>query len=249
MVIIAIGQDTDLSVLNKESKIDFSPEGLIKINEDNLKTTVPGVFAGGEVTEGPISVVEAIETGRKAAQAIDKYLEGTGNIDEVLTEIETSNAWLGRDEGFYEKERLEMPVLPISERSKGFKEIELGYLEEMAVEEANRCLRCDMRLQISQVILPPEKWLELSAESIQNVPESEGAYQLLDENKHVIFIQGTSNLRQALEEKFSDLPNACYFRFEEDPMFTKRESELLQRFMQEFGRMPKGNEELDEDLF
>ncbi|MHA1992028.1 MAG: FAD-dependent oxidoreductase [Candidatus Hodarchaeales archaeon] len=249
MVIIAIGQDTDLSILDKESQVVILPGGYIKINEDSMETNVPGVFAGGEVTEGPISVVDAIKIGRKAAQAIDKYLEGTGNIDEVLTEIETPNAWLGRDEGFYDRQRFEMPTLPISERSNGFTEIELGYLEEMAVEEANRCLRCDLRLQVSQVILPPEKWLELSIESIENVPESEGAFQLLDENKQVIFIQGTLNLRQALEEKLSSVPNACYFGFEKDPMYTKRESELLQQFMQEFGRMPEGNEELDDDLF
>ncbi|MHA1966297.1 MAG: FAD-dependent oxidoreductase [Candidatus Hodarchaeales archaeon] len=249
MVIMAIGQDTDLSVLDKESQVEISPGGLININEDNLETTIPGVFAGGEVTKGPISVVEAIETGRKAAQAIDIYLGGTGNIDELLTEIETPTAWLGRDEGFYDKQRVEMPVIPISERLKGFNEIELGYMEEMAVEEATRCLRCDLRMQISPVILPPEKWLELSTENVQNVPESGGAFQLLDENKQVIFIQGTPNLRQILEEKFSSMPNAYYFGFEEDPMYTKRESELLQQFMQEFGRMPEGNEELDDDLF
>ncbi|PWI46707.1 BzdV protein [Candidatus Heimdallarchaeota archaeon B3_Heim] len=249
MVIMAIGQDADLSVLNKETQDEISHGRFIKINEDSLETTIPGVFAGGEVTEGPISVVEALEMGRKAAQTIDKYLGGTGNIDEVLAEIETPNAWLGREEGFYDKQRVEIPAIPISERSKGFNEIELGYMEEMAVEEAKRCLRCDLRLQISPVILPPEKWLELSTENVQNVPESGGAFQLLDENKHVIFIQGTPNLRQVLEEKVSSMPNACYFGFEEDPMYTKRESEILQQFMQEFGRMPEGNEELDDDLF
>ncbi len=249
MVIMAIGQDTDLSVLDKDSQVGISPRGLITINKNNLETTIPGVFAGGEVTEGPISVVEAIETGRKAAQTIDNYLGGTGNIDDILAENEAPNAWLSRDKGFYDKQRIVMPTIPISERSKGFNEIELGYTEEMAVEEANRCLRCDLRLHISPVILPPEKWLELSTENIQNVPESDGAFQLLDEDKKVIFIQGTPNLRQVLEEKLSSMPNACYFGFEEDPMYTKKESELLQQFMQEFGKMPEGNEELDDDLF
>jgi NADPH-dependent glutamate synthase beta subunit-like oxidoreductase len=249
MVIMAIGQDTDLSVLDKDSQDEVSHQGFIKINKDNLETTIPGVFAGGEVTEGPISVVEAIETGRKSAQAIDTYLGGTGNIDDVLAKIETPKAWLGREKGFYDKQRIEMPTIPISERLKGFNEIELGYNEDIAVEEANRCLRCDLRLNISPVIFPPEKWLELSAENVQNVPENEGAFQLLDENRQVIFIQGTPNLRQVIGEKLSSMPNACYFGFEEDPMYTKRESELLQQFMQEFGRMPEGNEELDDDLF
>ncbi|MFX1567749.1 MAG: hypothetical protein ACFFCV_05200 [Promethearchaeota archaeon] len=61
-------------------------------------------------------------------------------------------------------------------------------------------------------------------------------------------IQGTSNLRLALEEQLSTNLKAYYFNFDEDPMYTKRESELLQQFMQEFGRFPESNEDLD-DLF
>jgi hypothetical protein len=35
--------------------------------------------------------------------------------------------------------------------------VELGYTEPTAIEEAKRCLRCDLRLQISPPILPPVK--------------------------------------------------------------------------------------------
>jgi NADPH-dependent glutamate synthase beta subunit-like oxidoreductase len=249
MVIMAIGQNTDLSVLGTESKIEISPGGFISVKEESLDTTIPGVFAGGEITEGPISVVEAIEIGRKAARSIDKYLGGTGKIDEVLAEYKTPNSWLGRDESFFDKQRVVMPTISISDRSKSFDEIELGYTKEMAIEEANRCLRCDLRLQISSVTLPPEKWLELTNENIQDVPEIEGAFQLLDEDKQIIYIQGTPNLRQSLEEQLNTNVKACFFGYDEDPMYTKKESELLQQFMQEFGRMPEGNEELDDDLF
>jgi NADPH-dependent glutamate synthase beta subunit-like oxidoreductase len=249
MVIMAIGQNTDLAILGTESNMDVSPGGFIQVKEKNLETTIPGVFAGGEVTEGPISVVEAIEIGRKAARSIDKYLGGSGDIDEVLAEYQTPNPWLGRDESFYDKERVIMPTIPLLDRSKSFDEVELGYTEEMAVEEAKRCLRCDLRLQISSVMLPPEKWIELTEENLRNIPEIEGAIQLLDENKQIILIQGTPNLKQALEEQLSSNIKAHFFGYEEDPMFTKKESELLQQFMQQFGRMPEGNEDLDDDLF
>ncbi len=63
------------------------------------------------------------------------------------------------------------------------------------------------------------------------------------------FIQRTVNLRLAYEEQLSTNSNTHFFNYEEDPMFTKRESELLQQFMQEFGRFPEGNEDLDDDLF
>ncbi|MFQ5827276.1 MAG: BzdV protein, partial [Dehalococcoidia bacterium] len=132
----------------------------------------------------------------------------------------------------------------------GFAEVELGFDEELAVEEARRCLRCELRLQISPVVLPPEKWLEFTPENVSAVPEIEGVFQLLDEEKNIIFIAGRANMRQGLEEQLAatepPLSTARYFGYEENPMYTARESELIQQFLQEHGRMPEGNEE---DLF
>ena len=99
------------------------------------------------------------------------------------------------------------------------------------------------------MILPPQKWLELTIENIQAVPETEGALQVLNEKQEIIFIKGTPNLRQVLEEQLDTNSKACFFNYDEDPMYTKRESELLQQFMHEFGRFPEDNEDLDDDLF
>ncbi|MFQ6123972.1 MAG: FAD-dependent oxidoreductase [Candidatus Heimdallarchaeota archaeon] len=248
MVIMAIGQIPDLSPFGTESPIRLTPEGLIPVDEEAMVTDAPGIFAGGEATKGPLSVVEAIEMGKKAARSIDKYLGGTGEIDEPLIELVALDPWLGRDESFFDKPRIPMPRLPLPDRLCSFSEIELGFNESMAVDEANRCLRCDFRLQISPVILPPEKWLAFSVGNVQAVPETEGVFQLLNEEKQIIHIKGTPNLRQALEEQLNTNEKARYFIYEEDPMYTKRESELLQRYLQEFGRLPEGEEEL-EDLF
>ncbi|MFX1282563.1 MAG: FAD-dependent oxidoreductase [Promethearchaeota archaeon] len=249
MVIMAIGQNPDLSLLEAETSVQISPSGLISANDSDLSTNVKGIFAGGEVIKGPLSVVEAIEMGRKAAISIDRYLGGNGNIDEALIEPDTPNPWLGREEDFSDRSRVQMPRVPLTDRITSFKEIELGLNEKMAMEEAKRCLRCDLRLHLSSVTLPPEKWLEFTLENIHKIPEIEGAFQLLDESKQIIFIQGTPNLRQALEEQLNTNEKAQYFGYEEDPMYTKKESELLQQFMHEFGRMPEGNEDLDDDLF
>jgi excinuclease UvrABC nuclease subunit len=98
------------------------------------------------------------------------------------------------------------------------------------------------------VVLPPllEEWLEFSPQNISAAPETEGVYQLLDAGKEIIYIKGTMNLRQELEEKLSTYEKAKYFICKEEPMYTKRESELLQQFMQQYGRMPEGNAELEE---
>ncbi|MFX1313603.1 MAG: FAD-dependent oxidoreductase, partial [Promethearchaeota archaeon] len=249
MVIMAIGQIPDLSLLGSESRIKISTEGLIQIKEDTFETNIPGIFAGGEVISSPSSVVDAIEMGRKAASSIDKYLGGIGEIDDVFVETDVSNPWLGRDEYYYDKSRAQMPLLSLEERQSSFNEIELGFNEVLAMEEANRCLRCDLRFEISPVILPPQKWLELTIENIQKVPETEGAIQVLNEEKEIIFIKGALNMRQILEEQLNTSSKACFFNYYEDPMYTKRESELLQQFMLEFGRFPEDNQDLDDDLF
>ena len=249
LVIMAIGQTPDLSVLGSGSNMNISPNGLIQTKEGTFETNLPGIFAGGEVIKNPSSVVDSIDMGRKVASSIDKYLGGSGNIDDIFVEFDGSNPFLGRDESFYNKLRVQMPFLSLEERQSSFKEIELGFNEKLAIEEANRCLRCDLRFEISSVVLPPQKWLELTIENIQDVSETEGAIQILNENQEIILIQGTQNMRLVLEEQLSTNSNAHFFNYEEDPMFTKRESELLQQFMQEFGRFPKGNEDLDDDLF
>ncbi len=247
MVIIAVGQASDLSFLHEESQVQAT-RGTIEVDEDTLQTGVSKIFAGGDVVSGPASVIEAIAMGRKAAVSIDKYLGGDGVIDETLVEPEKADPWLGREEGFADKSRVQISYLPLERRPREFSLVELGFDEEMAVEEAKRCLRCDLRLEMSPVVLPPEKWLEFSSDNVSMVPEIGGVYQLLDEEKVIIYIAGTPNLRQDLEQQLKTVEKARYFGYEEEPMYTKRESELIQKFLKEHGRMPELNEELL-DLF
>ncbi len=56
------------------------------------------------------------------------------------------------------------------------------------------------------------------------------------------------NLQRELKERLELKDNAHYFSYEEEPMYTKRESELLQQYVAQHGEMPQGNRELD-DLF
>jgi formate dehydrogenase beta subunit len=129
---------------------------VIKADTQTLATSREGVFAGGDVVTGPASVIEAIAQGRQAASSIDKYLGGNGIIDESLIPIEKVDPRIGQNGGdFADRRQPTMPCLDIKQRLAGFAEVELGYIEPTAVEEAKRCLRCDLRLQISSPILPP----------------------------------------------------------------------------------------------
>jgi hypothetical protein len=119
------------------------------------------------------------------------------------------------------------------------------------MEEAKRCLKCNLRLLISPVTLPPERWLELTEENVAQVPAEEGVYQLLNESKEIIVIKGSQDMHADLTGKISGETKAKFFCFEPEPMYSKRESELIQQFLQQFGKMPEGDggeEDLD-DLF
>ena len=63
-----------------------------------------------------------------------------------------------------------------------------------------------------------------------------------------LYIKGAMNLRSEIEEQLEVNEGARYFMYEEEPMYTKKESELLQQYIAEHGEMPEGNRELD-DLF
>ncbi len=87
--------------------------------------------------------------------------------------------------------------------------------------------------------------LRLEEEFVADVPETAGVLRLYDENMNVVYIKGTENLK---EEIMAEIGRAAYFDYEEDEMYTMRESELIQEFLQTHGRMPKLNDEVD-DLF
>jgi len=114
--------------------------GEILVDPDTLAASREGVYAGGDVVSGPASVIEAIAAGRQAAVAIDKHLGGRGDIDEQLAppeEITPFAVEVG--------ERRRPPMCMLSpEKRKGFALVELGYDQAKAVEEAQRCLRCDL---------------------------------------------------------------------------------------------------------
>lgn len=244
-VIAAIGQMPEVP---DGFELDAVAGGRVKVEADTLATSIKGVFAGGDVATGPASVIEAIAAGRRAAASIDSYLGGSGEIDEPPTEREEANPSLGRDDGFWDRRRVPMPCLPLEQRLGSFSEVAIGFDERMAVDEASRCLRCDLRFQISPVMLPPDEWLEFTPENVDAAPENDGVYRLFDEQKEVIYIGSGPNIREELQEQLSSgddwVQKVRYLHFEETLMYTMRESELMQQFLQEHGRLPEGNEEL-----
>ena len=247
-VIMAIGQASDLSFLDDYSGITVD-RGLIVVNQDTLETGMEGVYAGGDVAAVPGAIVHAIAAGRRAASSIDMALGGNGEIDEVLFERGAPAQYLGRDEGFALWPREKVRETELESRRKGFDEVSLGLDDGQAEKEARRCLQCDLRLYMGSNPSPPEKIATFTEDNINEVPDAEGVFQLYNEDRSVLSIKGTLNLRKSLLEEFNEDGAAVWFDFEEDKMYSQRESELIQQYLQEHGEMPGlGDSDLD-DLF
>jgi NADH-quinone oxidoreductase subunit F len=138
-VIAAIGQVPEAP---EKFGLPLGRGNTFQVDDDTVATSREGVFAGGDSVTGPATVIEAVAAGRRAAVSIDKYLGGSGIIDEKLAAPEELDTLPALEEG--EKHRICIPTLSVGKRLCGFAQVELGLGEEMAIEEAKRCLRCDL---------------------------------------------------------------------------------------------------------
>jgi len=139
-VITAIGQNPHFG---EEIGCELDRRGWIRVDQETVMTPRAGVFAGGDVVTGPASVIEAIAAGRRAAEQVDLYLGGAGSIEEVFAPVEEApSEGVKEEEG--ERRRVAVPKVDVEARLRSMDEVELGYTPELAMEEADRCLRCDL---------------------------------------------------------------------------------------------------------
>ena len=138
-VILAIGQAPNLDFLGPSSNIRVSPRGLIEVDRQNLMTSVPGIFAGGDCVFGPRLIIDSVADGKRAAIGIDEYLRLRKHPDPVI-EVEVLNQHQ-MITNYMEIARQLVPMQPL-ERRTGVTEVEIGFDEQTAMLEAQRCLRC-----------------------------------------------------------------------------------------------------------
>jgi NADH-quinone oxidoreductase subunit F len=141
MVVPAVSQHADLPFLDPEA-IKRTDWGALIVDPVTMETSVPGVFAGGDVIRGPDVVIRAIADGKRAARAIDRFLGGTGELN-TGEEIEIPKA--SEESDVAEHERFPMRFIDADVRKKGFQEVASGFHKLNAIAEAMRCLRCDRR--------------------------------------------------------------------------------------------------------
>ena len=138
-IIMAIGQSPNLQFLGPDDGVDVSPRGLIAVNPQTLMTSASGVFAGGDCVFGPRLIIDSVADGKRAAMGIDEFLRGTVHPDPVIAVEVLERHRMPLD--LLDLVRPTIPMLPLNRRT-GVTEVEIGFNEEEAVAEAQRCLHC-----------------------------------------------------------------------------------------------------------
>lgn len=135
-VIMAIGQEVDAPA----QAVVRERNGVVRADAHSLATSVPGIYAGGDAVSGPATIIDAIAQGRRASAAIDRFLGGSGDLEQFACEQPPDQEHVAAARG---SGRRQWQDLPVAERLADFALVEQAYTEQSAREEASRCLSCD----------------------------------------------------------------------------------------------------------
>jgi len=140
-VILAVGETVDRGFC-EASGLDIRESGSPKFDRYTLETSRERFYAGGDLVSGASNVSNAMGYGKKAARNIDQMLMGETRVEALSPHFEYDQK---PPEHVSESRRHEPHPLPAKQRVKDFQEAVLPLTAEEAVEEASRCLRCDVR--------------------------------------------------------------------------------------------------------
>lgn len=141
-IALAIGQGMDMAIFNgwdKKNELAID-RGIIKTEKGTCRTTVKGVYAGGDAAFGPALFITAIRHGQEAARTIDEDLRGAKPYREYVGEFTEIPPM--RDKT-YLKTKWALPTMqPVATRIKTNEMVENNYTDEEAHQQSNRCLQC-----------------------------------------------------------------------------------------------------------
>ncbi len=150
-IMVAVGQEVDYTLLKEADGVLLTKKGFLKVDPVTLETNMPGVFAGGDVAGAEGMAIHSIAHGHKAAISIDRYLNGVNMYkDRDDTPVHIAELPTREEE---KKPRVDMAKLKVEDRVDNFEEVELGFTEEQAVKEAERCMNCGTCSECQQCVL------------------------------------------------------------------------------------------------
>ncbi len=148
-LIPAVSQSADLDFIPEEWELEMTSWATLKTNGKDYMTSRKGIFAAGDCEYGPMTIVNAVGQAKRAASVISRYVR-TGEI--TLTDEEIMEDHLRKLRVYDKNEKISgwLPGLPrqVSEkldvdvRKDNNQEVNLGFTQEEAIAEAERCMRC-----------------------------------------------------------------------------------------------------------
>ncbi|HEX8918312.1 MAG TPA: FAD-dependent oxidoreductase, partial [Chloroflexota bacterium] len=138
-VVLALGQDIDVSVLQRIPGVEFARDGVVQVDR-RMMTGYEGIFAGGDMVPSERTITVAVGHGKKAARHIDGYLRDVTYEPPAKHEVATFemlNPWYYTD-----ADKTMQPALDGVRRQTTFDEVVGGLDETTALFEARRCMSC-----------------------------------------------------------------------------------------------------------
>jgi formate dehydrogenase beta subunit len=150
-VILAIGQENAFPWIERDLGIAFDKWSVPTVDAKTFQSTLPRVFFGGDSAFGPKNIIWAVEHGHQAAISMHKLLQGQAVSERPMPGMKLMSVKMGVHEWAYSNdyaplERRLMPHVSLKERFKKLNiEVELGFDAEVAAQEVQRCLNCDVQ--------------------------------------------------------------------------------------------------------
>lgn len=154
-VLVAIGQDNAFPWIERDIGLDFDDRGMPVVDSRTFSSTLPGVFFGGDAAWGPENIIWAVAHGHQAAISIDLFCNGEPLDRRGGPETNLVSQKMGIHEWSYDNDiavtrRIPVPHVDTDIALKSLTvEVELGYDEKLALDEAMRCLNCDVQTVFS----------------------------------------------------------------------------------------------------
>jgi NADH-quinone oxidoreductase subunit F len=140
-VILAVGEAVDQDFL-RASGLRIKENGTLEVDRYTMETSRSKFYAGGDLISGASNVSNAMGYGKKAARKMDQRLMGAYRWDKIDPGFVYSNAPPGDP---IPSQRHTLQELPARERVESFVESMISLSDEETLDEASRCLRCDIK--------------------------------------------------------------------------------------------------------
>jgi formate dehydrogenase (NADP+) beta subunit len=150
-VLVAIGQENAFPWIERDVGIEFDRWDMPKVDPKTMQSTLPNVFFGGDAAFGPKNIIWAVAHGHDAAISIDKLCHGEDVGERPAPGVTLASQKMGIHEWSYDNDisndlRYRVPLRDLQVALHDIKtEVELGYDDQLAFLESERCLNCDIQ--------------------------------------------------------------------------------------------------------